>query len=101
MGKHNILPSAEVLEALKADSDYPPSVKQELRLALRGGRQQKRRCLGCGATPALNLQLYVTYRGMSVAGEIDRKACTLYWVCDPCRGIGLTEELERKILETL
>jgi hypothetical protein len=100
-GGGRINPSAEILAALKADSEYPPAVKQEIRLAISGGRQRPRRCLGCGAVPAPHIKLYVTYRAMSVAGDPDRKACTMYWTCEHCHAAGLTPELEARLLEIL
>jgi hypothetical protein len=33
---------------LLAEADYPPSVKQTILLALRGGRPGKQTCLACG-----------------------------------------------------
>jgi len=90
-----IIPSAEALAALRGD-DYPPAVKQELRLSQRGGRVRPRRCLGCGAS-AEHLELYVTYRAMTLGGDADSKACRLYWACGDCHMRGLTPELEARL----
>jgi hypothetical protein len=95
----HIIPSAAALAALRGD-DFPPSIKQALRLSQRGGRQRPRRCLACGA-PALHLDIYVTYKVMSVGGATGGRGYMLYWTCSSCNRIGLTEELERKLLEML
>jgi len=64
-----ILPSAAVREALRGD--YPPAVKAQLYLSVRGGRQKRQRCLGCGK-PGVHCDVYVTFRAMSVAGDPGR-----------------------------
>jgi hypothetical protein len=95
-GDGRIIPSAAALAALKGD-DYPPEVKKALRLSQKGGRRRPRRCLACGKQ-ALRLDLYTTYKLMSVGGD-SGKGCVVYWTCDQCHSAGLTPELERKLIE--
>jgi len=60
---------------LLAEADYPPSVKQTILLALRGGRPGKQSCLACGkaahALPVLAPARPVTSRPRH-AGETHR-----------------------------
>ena len=91
-----ILPSAAVREALRGD--YPPAVKAQLRLSLRGGRQKRQRCLGCGGV-GVHCDVYIKYKAMSVGGDPDGQGILTYWTCGRCHQQGLTSELEAKIRE--
>ena len=89
-----ILPSAAVREALRGD--YPPAVKAQLRLSLRGGRQKRQRCLGCGGV-GVHCDVYVSYRAMTVAGDSDGRGCVVYWTCHGCHVAGMTPSMEAKL----
>jgi hypothetical protein len=93
--RHNgaMLASEQAKEWLR--QDLPQAVRVQLLLAVRGGRQPKRRCLGCGGAGTF-VQVYVpnaVMRPMSDGGEGIR----LYWLCEPCHTRGLTSELEQKL----
>jgi hypothetical protein len=71
-------------------------VKKQLILIARGGRQQRRRCLGCGKQ-GVHCEVYVTYKGMAVGGDTG-EGCVLYWTCPACHQQGLTPALEAMLL---
>jgi hypothetical protein len=93
--RHNgaMVSSAQAREWLK--EDYPEAVKVQLLLAVKGGRQQKRRCLACGAK-ATYVEVYVTNKSMSVGGD-EGRGTRLYWTCPACHELGLTPELEARL----
>jgi hypothetical protein len=91
-----LTPSAQAREWLRGD--YPVEVKQALLLSYRGGRQRPRHCLACGA-PARHLDVYVSYKVMTVGGDVEGRGCTMYWTCEGCHLVGLTPELEAKFKE--
>jgi len=75
--------------------DYPEAVKVQLLLAVRGGRQQKRRCLGCGAV-GVYVEVYVPNAIMRPMSE-GSEGIRLYWTCPGCHQRGLTPELEARL----
>jgi hypothetical protein len=77
--------------------DLPEAVKVKIRLATRGGRQQRRRCLGCGAQ-GVYVEVYTPYaviRPMSDGGQ----GIKIYWTCSKCHGKDLTPALEARLRE--
>jgi len=80
--------------------DYPPALKAEMLLAVRGGRQRPRRCLGCGK-PGIHADIFVTHESLKVGTHPDRKGFLRYWTCDTCHQQGLTPELEQTLREGL
>jgi hypothetical protein len=78
--------------------DLPAEVKVQLLLAVRGGRQQRRRCLACGAVGVF-VEVYVPFEAVRVGGDAGR-GIQVYWTCPRCHAAGLTPELEQKLQET-
>jgi hypothetical protein len=79
--------------------DIPQAVKTHLLLALRGGRQERRRCIGCGRQ---GTQCKVW--SPAAVWQIDNPDCTgikVYWLCRLCdscyQASGLPPEVERKL----
>jgi hypothetical protein len=77
--------------------DLPTEVKTQVLLAVRGGRQQRRRCLACNAQ-GIFVEVYVPYEAVRVGGDAGR-GIRIYWSCTKCHEIGLTPELEAKLKE--
>jgi|SRR2546428_5440862 len=77
--------------------DLPEAVKVQLLLAVKGGRQQKRRCLACGAVGVF-VEVYVPFEAVRVGGDAGR-GIQVYWLCALCHEHGLTPALEAKLRE--
>jgi hypothetical protein len=75
--------------------DTPEAVKLQLRLALRGGRQQRRRCLGCGRE-GVYCKVWSSADTWKIESE-GRTGIKVYWLCDACNSTGMTPELERTL----
>jgi hypothetical protein len=85
--------SAQAREWLR--QDLPQEVKMQLLLAVKGGRQQKRRCLACGAV-GVYVEVYVPNAIMRPMSE-GSEGIRLYWTCPGCHAQGLTPELEARL----
>ncbi|SRR6266446_5993023 len=75
--------------------DLPDAVKTQLLLAVRGGRQQKRQCLGCGGQGVF-VEVYVPTAVMRPMGD-EGTGIRVYWTCETCHTRGLTPELEARL----
>jgi hypothetical protein len=96
-GGGRITQSAQTREILKGD--YPAQLKAEMLLAVKGGRQQKRRCVNCGKA-AVHADIFITHEVLKV-GSTNDTGYLRYWTCDRCHSTGLTDELQAKLLESL
>jgi hypothetical protein len=104
MGRHRkprpggpIAQSDEARRLLREDT--PESVKLALRLALRGGRQERRRCLGCGRV-GISCKVYSPPEAWNVEST-DTRGIRVYWLCERCNEAyagGLPAALEAKLL---
>ena len=93
--RHNgaMVASEQACEWLK--QDYPEAVKVQLRLAVRGGRQQRRRCLACGAQ-GVYVEVYTPHAVMSPVSD-ESTGIRIYWTCPTCHEAGLTPEREARL----
>ena len=64
---------------LLAEADYPPSVKQTILLALRGGRPGKQTCLACGKA-AQHCQFWLPPALLQAVPDTREKPA-VYWLC--------------------
>jgi hypothetical protein len=76
--RRNLTPAAEGMKALRGD--IPHSMKVALRLAQRGGRQQKRVCRACGQR-GKRLQVWAPESAWRVEPTEGSEPQT-YWLCD-------------------
>ena len=84
MGRHRSgRPREAMLHAdaarLLAEADYPPSVKQTILLALRGGRPGKQTCLACGKA-AQHCQFWLPPALLQAVPD-PREHPAVYWLC--------------------
>jgi hypothetical protein len=77
------------------NDDAPEAIKLALRLALRGGRQQRRRCLGCGRV-GIHVKVWSPHETWRVEAQ-GRAGVRIYWLCERCHRAGMTPELEAKL----
>ena len=75
--------------------DLPEAVKVQLLLVVKGGRQQRRRCLACSAEGVF-VEVYVPLEAVRVGGDAGR-GIKVYWSCPECHTRGLTPELEARL----
>lgn len=73
--------SEEARRLLKDDT--PPQVKLALRLALRGGRQRRRRCKVCGGQGE-HCQVHSDQACWKVEAPTSPPEIKVYWLCSPC-----------------
>jgi hypothetical protein len=96
-GSSRIAQSDEARRLLKGDT--PDAVKLALRLALRGGRQERRRCLGCGKV-GVHCKVWSSPEVWQVESR-GNEGLRVYWLCQPCddayAASGLPPEVERKL----
>ena len=71
-------------QRLLAEADYPPSVKQTILMALRGGRLGKQHCLICGKA-AQHCQLFVPPGLRQAVPDLTAKPL-VYWLRDTHHG---------------
>lgn len=69
---------------LLAEADYPPSVKQTILLALRGGRPGKQTCLVCGKS-AQHCQFWLPPALLQAVPDEGAKPA-VYWLCPTHHG---------------
>jgi hypothetical protein len=69
---------------LLAETDYPPSVKQTILLALRGGRPGKQSCLAYGKA-AQHCQFWLSPALLQAVPDTREKP-TVYWLCTTHHG---------------
>ena len=69
---------------LLAEADYPPSVKQTILLALRGGRPGKQICLACGKA-AQHCQFWLPPALLQAVPD-PRAKPAVYWLCPTHHG---------------
>ena len=69
---------------LLAEADYPPSVKQTILLALRGGRPGKQTCLACGKA-AQHCQFWLPPALLQAVPDTREKPA-VYWLCPTHHG---------------
>ena len=103
MGRHRkprpggpIAQSDEAKRLLK--DDIPVAVKTRLLLALRGGRMERRRSLGCGKQ-GIHCKVWSPAEVWGVE-SVDTTGIKVYWLCARCEGLyagGLPPELEQKL----
>ena len=66
-------------------NDYPPAVQAHIRMAVKGSKWPKQRCLQCGRR-GRNLQIWVARELLSPVPTGDtRQGIRLYWLCDACK----------------
>jgi len=84
-------------EAAKAwlRQDLPDAVKVQLRLAVKGGRQKRRRCLACGGV-GVYVEVFTPHDCMRPMGD-GSEGIRVYWTCHGCHIAGLTPELEARL----
>ena len=89
--------SAESLRVL--NDDAPEAVKLALRLALRGGRQERRRCLACKREGVI-VKVWSPLTVWQVESQ-GREGIRVYWLCASCderfTREGLPLELQQKL----
>src|SRR4029453_602805 len=102
MGRHRTprqdgrIAQSDEAKALLKD-DRPQAVKMQLRLALKGGRQQRRRCLGC-RKPGIHCKVWAPAGVWGVEAR-DTTGIRVYWLCQRCNEAyadGLPPDLERR-----
>jgi hypothetical protein len=104
MGRHRkprpggaITQSDEARRLLR--NDTPPAVKLRLLLALRGGRMERRRCLGCRKT-GIYCKVWSPAEVWGVESQ-SGEGLRVYWLCQDCNARfatdGLPPELERRL----
>jgi hypothetical protein len=95
--RSTLLQSAEAKRLLRDDT--PEAVRLALRLAVRGGRQQRRRCLGCGRR-GIHVKVWTPTAVWMVEAQ-EGAGIRVYWLCGPCDARftrdGLPAELVRKL----
>lgn len=84
-----IAPSAEAKRLLRDDT--PQAVKLRLRLALRGGKQQRRRCRQCGAQ-GVHCRIESQPAHWQVLAPQDAPPITVYWLCTRCYAAAIQQE---------
>ena len=93
-----IAQSEEAKRLLREDT--PEAVKIALRLALRGGRQERRRCLACGK-PGIHCKVWSPPEAWHVESQYHGTGIRVYWFCQACQvqygETGLPPELERML----
>jgi hypothetical protein len=103
MGRHRkarpggAIEQSHEAKALLRD-DIPTAVKTRLRLALRGGRMERRRCLGCGKQ-GIHCKVWSPAEVWGIEST-DTRGIRVYWLCARCEGRyagGLPPELEQKL----
>jgi hypothetical protein len=82
-------PHAQGAGALR--EDLPEEVKVALRLTVKGGRQPTR-CTACGKRKPTSYHVWVPHTMLKVEGASGR--CTVYGLCNRCRGVLTQEDIE-------
>ena len=67
-------------QRLLAEADYPPTVKQTILMALRGGRPGKQQCVVCGTKTVQHCQLWVPRELTQAVPDLTAKP-VVYWLC--------------------
>jgi hypothetical protein len=84
-------------QRLLAETDYPPSVKQMILMALRGGRPGKQQCLLCRKA-AQHCQLWVPPALMQAMPDLTAKP-SVYWLCDTHHGQVSDEDIVKHLAQ--
>jgi hypothetical protein len=102
MGRRRARPSDQIVQSDEAKAllkqDIPMAVKVRLRLALKGGRMARRRCLGCS-----RVGVYCKVWSPEAAWRVESEGTTgikVYWLCARCNDAyadGLPLDLARKL----
>ena len=77
--KSRTVPTDTALAWLRAD--LPEEVKRAVRMVVKGGRQQPRRC-ACGAR-GIHCMVFVPHTAV-VVGSVSTAGLRVYWTCDRC-----------------
>ena len=91
-----IAQSEEATRLLK--DDVPVRIKWQLRLAVKGGRAERRKCLGCGHV-GTHCKVWSAAEAWTVEAE-DTASIKVYWLCPDCHARykdGLSAELEQRL----
>ena len=69
--------------AVNAATWRPSEEKTALVLALKGGRQQRRRCVHCGGA-GTRLDVHVDGEALTVGGQAEGDSVRIFWTCSGC-----------------
>jgi hypothetical protein len=75
-------------------ADLPEAVKRAVRMAVKGGRQQQRRC-ACGAR-GRHCEVFVPHTAVSV-GATSTAGLRVYWTCDTCHAAAIAQAMDADI----